>query len=67
MKSNSNVVSVQIPDKDMQAILEKSHADLIALEECDLRFLRPLLQLPWVRENYYLSESGKQAPLTPRL
>jgi poly(A) polymerase len=47
------------------ALLNDTDADVIALQEVTPPFLRALLEAPWVRERYWLSDGPGAATVTP--
>lgn len=49
----------------MLALLRDTDADVIALQEVTAPFLRALLDAPWVRERYWLSEGPGASTVTP--
>ncbi|ADO68259.1 poly(A) polymerase [Stigmatella aurantiaca] len=47
------------------SLLRSADADIIALQEVTEPFLRALLETPWIREHYFLSEGPGAATVTP--
>ncbi|MDC0712285.1 RNA repair domain-containing protein [Stigmatella sp. ncwal1] len=47
------------------SLLRAADADIIALQEVTEPFLRALMETPWIREHYFLSEGPGAATVTP--